>query len=147
MGASCCRASPTGLPYFAAVGVLGQLWRNPGVPPAPVMGLLFQQTHDPAIDPEDLQQPVQRGVQGDGQRRRQAGGGGRARQDAGFLAGADGGVLGSISVNAGFVRAGLLRVFACHRLPLPISLSGRLGLCRRRRALAAQQPLRTRDLT
>jgi hypothetical protein len=56
--------------YFAALGVLGRLWRNsPVCDQHQLMGLLFQQTHKPAIDSEDFQQPVQRGVQGGGQRR------------------------------------------------------------------------------
>ena len=54
-------------PYFEAVGVMGHLWRNaPVCDQHQLTGLLFQQTYSPTIDPEDLQQPVQRGVQGDG---------------------------------------------------------------------------------
>jgi hypothetical protein len=64
------------------VDVLGHLWWNlPVCDQRQLTGLLcdcvgrglrmqpflFQQTHEPTIDPEDLQQPVQRSVQGDGQ--------------------------------------------------------------------------------
>jgi hypothetical protein len=53
--------------YFAAVGVPGQLWRNPPVcDHHQLTGLLFQQTHGPGIDSENFQQSVQRGIQGDG---------------------------------------------------------------------------------
>src|SRR5262245_50194800 len=92
---------------------------------------LFQQTHGPSINPEDLQQPVQRGVQGDGQGGRQAGGNRRGSSPVPTTAS----WARSLSMRSASVPGCSVCLLAIAS-PSPLSPSGRLVLCQCRPVLA-----------